>query len=69
MAAANARKTSTRHAARTRELPAGPTADTRHAALSTRTAAGAALLATGSAALGGAATATRILLVDDMSGC
>jgi hypothetical protein len=69
VAAANARNTSTGHATRTRELPAGPTADARHAALTARSATGALVLATGATGAVGAATTTRVQLVDDMSGC
>jgi hypothetical protein len=69
VAAANARNTSTRHAARTCELTAGPTADARHAALPARTATGAAVLPAGTAvAVGVTATATWIQLVDNVSG-
>ena len=70
VAAANARNTSTRRAARTRELTAGPTdTRTRDAALPTRTTAGAAVLPAGTAvAVGVTATATWIQLVDNVSG-
>jgi hypothetical protein len=69
VAAANARNTSTRHAARTSELPAGPTTNARDAALPTWSATGALVLATGATGAVGAATTTRVQLVDDMSGC
>src|ERR1700684_2307915 len=70
MAAANASNTSTRHAARTRELTAGP-ADTRtrDAALPARATAGATVLPAGTAvAVGVTATATRVLLEDTVGG-
>lgn len=69
-AAAHARKTSgtTRHAARTRELPAGAATDTRDAALPARTTTGAHVLATGPAvAVAVAALTARGLLEDDVS--
>ena len=70
VAAANARNTSTRRAARTRELTAGPAETrTRDAALPTRTTAGAAVLPAGTAvAVGVTATATWILLEDAVGG-
>jgi len=71
-AATDARKTSgtARHATRTRKLATGAATDTRNAALPARTAAWATVLPTGPAvAAGVAATATRVLLVDNMSGC
>src|ERR1700732_2258040 len=70
VAAANASNTSTRRAARTRELTAGPT-DTRtlDAALPTRATAGAAVLPAGTAvAVGVTATATWIQLEDAVGG-
>jgi hypothetical protein len=71
-AAADARKTrvDTRHAARTRELPAGTAADTRHASLPARTATRSIELSAGAAVATGVTAATaRILLVDNVSGC
>lgn len=70
-AAPDARETpvATRHATRTRELTAGPTADARDAALPARSTAGAAVLAAGTTGAVGAAASARVLLVDDMSGC
>src|SRR3984957_11204881 len=70
VAAANARYTSTRRAARTSELTAGPTETrTRDAALPTRTTAGAAVLPAGTAvAVCVTAGATRVLLEDTMGG-
>jgi hypothetical protein len=68
-AATDARKAAgtTRHAARTRELPAGATAHAGHAALTTWTATGAHVLATGAAVAVGVATLpARVLLEDDV---
>ena len=68
----DARKTSgaTGHAARTGELTAGATADTRDAAGAARTATGTAVLATGTAvAVGITAAATRVVLEDHVSRC
>jgi hypothetical protein len=71
-AATDARKTSgtARHASRTRKHAARAATDARDAALPARTAAWAAILAAGAAiAAGITATATRVLLVDNMRGC
>lgn len=71
-AAADARKTrvDTRHAARTRELPAGAAADARDTSLSARTATGSIELPAGAAVPARvAAAAARVLLVDNVSGC
>jgi hypothetical protein len=71
-AATDARKTSgtTRQAARTRKLAAGAATDARDAALPARTAAGATILPAGPAVAAEiTATATRVLLVDNMSRC
>jgi hypothetical protein len=70
-AATDARKTSgtARHASRTRKHAARAATDPGDAALPARTAAWAAILAAGAAiAAGITATATRVLLVDNMSG-
>jgi hypothetical protein len=71
VAAADARKASTRDAARTRELPAGPATDASHTALAARPAAGTFVLAPRSAgaAVRGTAAAARILLEDGVSRC
>ena len=59
-----------RHAAGTRELAAGAATDTWDAALATRTAAGAAVYAPGAAvAIGVTATATGVVLEDNVGGC
>jgi hypothetical protein len=71
-AAADARKTAdtTRHTTRTRELPAGATANAGDAALPTGTATGAGELAAGAAvAVGVTSTAAWILLEDHMRRC
>jgi hypothetical protein len=71
-AATDARKTSgtARHASRTRKHAARAATDARNAALPARTAAWATILPAGPAgAVGVTATATRVLLVDNMSGC
>ena len=71
-AAADARKTpgDTRHATRTRELPAGAAADARDASLPARTATGSIELSAGAAVPVRVAAATaRVLLVDNVSGC
>jgi len=71
-AAADARKTSgaAGHAARTRELAAGAATNARDATLPAWTAAGSVELSAGAAiAVRIAATATRVLLVDNMCGC
>ena len=69
--ATDARKTSgtARHAAGTRELPAGAAADARHAALPARTTAGTLGHSAGTAvAVGVAAAAARVVLEDDVGG-
>ena len=70
-AATDARKTSgtARHASRTRKHAARAATDAGDAALPARTAAWATILPAGPAAVGVTATATRVLLVDNMSGC
>jgi hypothetical protein len=70
-AATNARQTAdaARHATRTGKLAAGAATNARDAALPTRAAARAIELAAGATvAVGIAATATRVLLVDNVSG-
>jgi hypothetical protein len=70
-AAADARKAAgaARHATGTGELASGATADARDAALAARTATGAAVLAAGTAvAVGIAATATGVVLEDNVRG-
>jgi hypothetical protein len=69
-AATDARKTSgaAGHATRTGELAAGAATDARDAARPTGTATGATIYATGAAGAVGAAAATRVLLVDNVSG-
>jgi hypothetical protein len=58
------------HAAGTRELAAGAATDTRDAAAAAGTAGGATVRASGAAvAVGVTATAARVVLEDDVSGC
>jgi hypothetical protein len=69
VAAPDARDTSTRRTARTRELSAGATTDARHAALAARSATRTTVLTTRSTgAVGITAAATRVLLEDHVSG-